>query len=83
MRNSQLQRHDPAHDATRRDSKMIEILTIIFTAIITMHMRTLTSTDGGRVPMSWVDMANILGANGQQHTGTALVDHHGRDRSKR
>ena len=83
MRNSQLQRHDPAHDATRRDSKMIEILTIIFTAIITMHMRTLTSTDGGLVPMSWVDLANILGTKGQQHAGTALVDRHGRDRSKR
>ena len=83
MRNSQLQRHDPDHDATRRDSKMIEILTIIFTAIITMHMPTLTSTDGGPVPMSRVDMAGILGTNEQQHAGTALVDRHGRDRSKR
>ena len=83
MQNSQLQRHDPAHDATRRDSKVIEILTIIFAAIIAVHMPTLISTDGGLVPMSWVDLANILGANGQQHTGTALVDRHGRDRSKR
>ena len=56
---------------------MIEILTIIFTAIITIHMPTLTSTDGGLVPMSWVDMANILGTKGQQHAGTALVDRHG------
>ena len=83
MRNSQLQRHDPAHDATRRDSKVIEILTIIFAAIIAMHMPTLTSTDGGLVPMSRVGMAGILGTNGQQHAGTALVDRHGRDRSKR
>ena len=83
MRNSQLQRHAPDHDATGRDSKMIENLTIIFTAIITIHMPTLTSTDGGLVPMSWVDMANILGTKGQQHAGTALVDRHGRDRSKR
>ena len=83
MRNSQLQGHAPAHGAARRDSKMIEILTIIFTAIITMHMPTLTSTDGGLVPMSWVDLANILGTKGQQHAGTALVDRHGRDRSKR
>ena len=62
---------------------MIEIITIIFAAIIAMHMPTLISTDGGLVPMSWVDLANILGTNGQQHAGTALVDRHGRDRSKR
>ena len=55
MHKSQLENHethDPTHDATRLDSKMIEILTTILTAIIMMHMPTLSSTGGGLVSIS-------------------------------